>query len=309
MIYVDAWVRPRAELRQMAGLEGERASAMRPAVTQPRIIWTVGHSTRALEELLALLRANRITVLADVRTIPRSATNPQFNRATLPRALRRAGLGYLALPGLGGLRRPRPGSPNGGWRNRSFQGYADYMLTAEFAANLQRLEEAAGQDSVALLCAEAVPWRCHRSLIADALVVRGYDVRHILSPRRNQQHVLRPWAHLEGTILTYPPPATGRPPAPRPNGRSGKDRPVGRSQKEGSFMTREFKVGDHVRWNSEAGVVSGVIKKKITSEITFKGYKVHASKEAPQYLIHSDKTDHEAMHKGSALTKLRKRKK
>jgi uncharacterized protein (DUF488 family) len=137
--------------------------------------------------------------------MPRSRHNPQFNRDTLPTSLREVGINYVDLPGLGGLRRRKPDSPNTGWKNASFQGYADYMLTSEFERSLQELIERARDERAALMCAEAVPWRCHRSLIADALVVRGIPVEHILSVKRTQAHVLKPWARVEGTRITYPP--------------------------------------------------------------------------------------------------------
>ena len=171
---------------------------------EPKLFLTVGHSTHPLEEFLALLRTHEVTRLADVRKMPRSATNPQFNIDTLPLALKGAGIDYVHLPGLGGLRRPRPDSPNGAWRNRSFQGYADYMLTAEFTAALEELIELGRRQRVVLMCAEAVPWRCHRSLIADALVARGFTVEDILGPGRRQVHKLREWACLCGTEVTYP---------------------------------------------------------------------------------------------------------
>jgi uncharacterized protein (DUF488 family) len=165
----------------------------------------VGHSARPLEEFLRLLQAHGVTLVADVRKMPCSRRNPQFNRDSLPTSLRHARIGYVELPGLGGLRRRRPDSPNGGWKNASFQGYADYMLTPEFEQSLQELIQRAKDERTALLCAEAVPWRCHRSLIADALTVRDIRVEHILTPKRTQLHVLKPWAKVEGTRLTYPP--------------------------------------------------------------------------------------------------------
>jgi uncharacterized protein (DUF488 family) len=140
--------------------------------------------------------------------MPRSRANPQFNGDTLAAALGAAGIGYTALPTLAGLRRRRPGSPNTGWRNRSFQGYADYMQTSEFEEGVRAVIDAARRERVALLCAEAVPWRCHRSLIADALVVRGLAVEHILGPGRRIVHHLRPWARVEGTRIIYPPSAS-----------------------------------------------------------------------------------------------------
>lgn len=182
-----------------------RSRRKTPAGRLPALVLTVGHSARPLEEFVGLLQAHAVTLLVDVRKMPRSRHNPQFNRETLPQALQEADIGYLDLPGLGGLRRRRLDSPNGGWKNASFQGYADYMLTAEFEQSLQALIERAGGERVALMCAEAVPWRCHRSLIADALTVRGIPVEHILSEKRTQHHVLKPWAKVEGKRITYPP--------------------------------------------------------------------------------------------------------
>jgi uncharacterized protein (DUF488 family) len=184
----------------------------------PRI-WTVGHSTREIGEFASLLAAHRITLLIDVRTIPRSMRNPQFNRDVLPPGLEAAGIGYLHLPALGGLRRPVGDSANAGWRNESFRGFADYMLTPGFDEALAVLIEdiraasAAGRSPAhearaALMCAEAVPWRCHRSLIADALTVRGIEVLHIIGPSEAHPHRLTSFAHVEGTRVTYPGEAT-----------------------------------------------------------------------------------------------------
>lgn len=168
------------------------------------VVLTIGHSTRTLETFIKLLQAHEVQLLVDVRTIPRSRHNPQFNQETLPGALSSAGIKYAHLEGLGGLRHPRRGSPNTGWRNASFRGYADYLGTAEFETNLERLVEMAKSQTVAILCAEAVPWRCHRSLISDALLVRGIEVRHITGLRRADLHTLTPWAKVEGTRITYP---------------------------------------------------------------------------------------------------------
>jgi len=165
---------------------------------------TIGHSTRSLDELIELLKNHRVTVVVDVRTIPRSRTNPQFNQETLPPALEAAGIAYQHMPGLGGLRRARPNSPNTGWHNASFRGYADYMQTNEFARNLQALIERAEKGRIALMCAEAVPWRCHRSLIADALAVRGIAVEHIIGPARARPHKLTPWALVADLAIVYP---------------------------------------------------------------------------------------------------------
>jgi uncharacterized protein (DUF488 family) len=176
-------------------------------MTQPTdsVVLTIGHSSRSLEDFISLLQAHGVTCVADVRKIPRSRHNPQFNQETLPAALGAAGIGYVALPALSGRRRRQPDSRNAGWRNPSFQGYADYMQTEAFAAAIDQLLELARQERVALMCAEAVPWRCHRSLIADALTVRGVRVEDILSASRRTPHRLTPWARVEGTRIFYPP--------------------------------------------------------------------------------------------------------
>jgi uncharacterized protein (DUF488 family) len=167
-------------------------------------LWTIGHSTRSLDELVAMLRAFEIAILADVRSIPRSRHNPQFNADALEAALGALDLRYERVPELGGLRRARRDSPNTAWRNASFRGYADYMLTEAFERGLERLRALAGEGRVAILCAEAVPWRCHRSLVADALTVRGARVEHITGVGRASRHRLTPFAALEGTRITYP---------------------------------------------------------------------------------------------------------
>ncbi len=168
------------------------------------VILTIGHSTHPLEAFIKLLQAHGVTLVADVRTVPRSRHNPQFNKETLPEQLKQAGIGYAHLPGLGGLRRPRADSPNRGWRNDSFRGYADYMQTPEFAAHLEELIKMAQKERLALMCAEAVPWRCHRSLIADALEVRGLKVEHILRLKGRQPHRLTGLARVRGLEITYP---------------------------------------------------------------------------------------------------------
>ena len=167
-------------------------------------VFTIGHSTRSIEEFIDLLAAHAIERLIDVRKIPQSRHNPQFGREQLSASLEHAGVHYTHLPGLGGLRRPRKDSTNTGWRNASFRGYADYMQTGEFEENLDRCIELAKEEQVALMCAEAVPWRCHRSLIADALLARGIDVREIASATAARAHALTPWARVEGTAVTYP---------------------------------------------------------------------------------------------------------
>ena len=167
-------------------------------------VWTVGHSTRPVEEFIELLRAHDIEQLVDVRTIPRSRHNPQYGQDQLGPALEASGIHYLHMPGLGGLRHARRDSINSAWRNASFRGYADYMQTAAFSDALNELIGLARKRRTAIMCAEAVPWRCHRSLVADALVVRGIAAEEIASPTRTQPHKLTPWAHVEGETITYP---------------------------------------------------------------------------------------------------------
>ncbi|WP_434418064.1 DUF488 domain-containing protein [Nannocystis pusilla] len=167
-------------------------------------IYTIGHSTRTLDELVALLRSFDVAVVADIRTIPRSRHNPQFEGDALKAALRRRRLQYVHIPRLGGLRRPGKDATNSAWRNQSFRGYADYMQTEEFAAGLAELRAWAAKGSVALMCAEAVPWRCHRSLVADALTARGARVEHITGLSRSSPHRMTPFAVVEGARVTYP---------------------------------------------------------------------------------------------------------
>ena len=171
------------------------------------LVCTIGHSNRPLEAFVGLLRSNGIVRVLDVRTVPRSRHNPQFNRETLPDDLRAVGIGYAHLPGLGGLRHPRADSPNSGWRNLSFRGYADYMQSPEFNENVAEVAELARTERCVLMCAEAVPWRCHRSMIGDALLVRGLRVEDIIGPKARTPHALTTFAHVEGTKITYPPPA------------------------------------------------------------------------------------------------------
>ncbi len=168
------------------------------------VVFTIGHSNRSLEDFVEILKTYDISEVVDVRTIPRSRHNPQFNREPLLEALKSVGIKYLHVPGLGGLRHPHPGSINTGWRNQSFQGYADYMQTPEFAENVQELIDLAKHERIVLMCAEAVPWRCHRSLIADALMVRGIKVEDILSKTNSRVHIVTPWAKLDGKRITYP---------------------------------------------------------------------------------------------------------
>jgi uncharacterized protein (DUF488 family) len=174
-------------------------------MSRPWDVLTIGHSTRSLESFVALLKSAGATGVVDVRTVPRSRHNPQFNRDVLPATLATAQLAYIHIPGLGGLRRPVEDSVNGGWRNASFRGFADYMQTEAFAVALDELVAMAASTTPALMCAEAVPWRCHRSLIADALLARGFAVGHIMGGPSVRAHVLTPFAHIEGPRVWYPP--------------------------------------------------------------------------------------------------------
>lgn len=171
-------------------------------------VFTIGHSTRPLPEFVGLLKSQQVTLLLDVRTVPRSRHNPQYNRDSLPEALSVEGIGYRHLPELGGLRHTRKDSINGGWRNASFRGYADYMQTPAFAAAVDVVIGLASGARCALMCAEAVPWRCHRSLIADALTARGVTVEEIVSDHGVTLHRLTPFARVDGITITYPPEAT-----------------------------------------------------------------------------------------------------
>jgi uncharacterized protein (DUF488 family) len=189
------------------------------------LVMTIGHSTRTLEEFIHLLKTHGATCIVDVRTVPRSRHNPQFNKASLPGSLKKAGLGYVHLPGLGGLRHAKRDSLNVGWRNASFRGYADYMQTPEFAQSLEELIRLANQDRIVLMCAEAVPWRCHRSLIADALLVRGIRAEDIMGATRRQVHALTPFAKVRGTTITYPT-AASRSTSKKPSAKRSRPRPI-----------------------------------------------------------------------------------
>ena len=172
-----------------------------PSDTGPstRKIWTIGHSTRSADVFLELLRENGINGLADVRTIPRSRRHPHFGRDRLDPRLREEGIEYRHFAPLGGLRKPRAGSPNGAWRNEAFRGYADHMMTPEFDAALVELLEFGRQRNVAVMCAEALWWQCHRMLLSDALVARHVEVQHIMSQRGGsalQPHRLTPFAQI-----------------------------------------------------------------------------------------------------------------
>lgn len=166
---------------------------------------TIGHSNRPIEEFVSMLKGHGVELLVDIRTVPKSRHNPQFNKENLPPSLAAEGIGYLHMPGLGGLRRPRRDSPNTGWRNLSFRGYADYMQTAEFERQLLDLIKLEQNRRVTLMCAEAVPWRCHRSLVADALLARGVPVLHIMTETRADRAKLTSFAKVQGNSVVYPP--------------------------------------------------------------------------------------------------------
>ncbi|MDD3949463.1 MAG: DUF488 domain-containing protein [Anaerolineaceae bacterium] len=174
------------------------------AEKQELTVFTIGHSTRTLEEFVELLKAYGVTLVVDVRTVPRSRHNPQFNKETLPNTLKQEGVKYIHMAGIGGLRRPTRDSVNLAWKNISFRGYADFMQTKDFTENLLKLIALARENCLAVMCAEALPWRCHRNLISDALVVRRIRVEHIISKTSTISHQLNELAHVEGTKITYP---------------------------------------------------------------------------------------------------------
>ena len=167
-------------------------------------ILTIGYSTRTLDEFIYLLKTCGVTLVVDVRSVPRSRYNPQFAKETLPNLLKLAGVKYVHMPNIGGLRRPKHDSINTAWRNKSFRGYADYMQTKDFTENLLTLIALAKENRLVVMCAEALPWRCHRSLMADALLIRSVKVEHILTKDNIVPHRLSEWAHVEGTKITYP---------------------------------------------------------------------------------------------------------
>jgi uncharacterized protein (DUF488 family) len=169
-----------------------------------KTIYTVGHSTHTIDAFVEMLNAHGIEQIADVRTVPRSRHNPQYNKETLPKTLRTRRIRYIHMPGLGGLRKPKRDSINTAWENASFRGFADYMQTRDFASALMQLTDRAREKATAIMCAEAVPWRCHRSLIAYALTLRKFKVVHIMSATNSREHTITPFAHVEGRKITYP---------------------------------------------------------------------------------------------------------
>ena len=197
-----------------AGGQGLTAAAGRPAGYDPFVapptLYTVGHSTRSLDDFLALLGRHGVRAVADVRRFPGSRKYPHFNDDALAHALPAAGLRYAPVPLLGGRRGTSAASVNTGWRNAGFRGYADYMQTPAFEQGLEELLTLAAAAPTAMMCAEAVPWRCHRSLVADAALVRGWLVLDVVGEAAPRPHALTPFARVEGTRITYPAPAAGR---------------------------------------------------------------------------------------------------
>lgn len=167
-------------------------------------VFTIGHSTHPIGDFIGLLKSNGVRQVIDIRTIPKSRHNPQFNSDSLDASLHAAGIEYVHLKELGGLRHARADSINLGWRNASFRGYADYMQTPEFAAALDHSIALAKRTPIALMCAEAVPWCCHRSLVSDALLIRGIRVLEIISAAAPKEHKLTPFARVRGMCITYP---------------------------------------------------------------------------------------------------------
>jgi uncharacterized protein (DUF488 family) len=172
-------------------------------LTAPTQFWTIGHSTRSIEEFLSLLAGSRIEMIADVRRFPGSRKYPQYGTEALAATLSAHAIDYRWLPALGGRRKASPDSPNRAWRNASFRGYADYMSTTEFAQGLRELLEMSNKARTALMCSEGVWWRCHRSMIADTLCVRGIEVIHILDAKHNVVHPMTSAAQIVDGVLSY----------------------------------------------------------------------------------------------------------
>jgi hypothetical protein len=261
-----------------------------------RTLYTIGHSTRSIAEFIDVLRGPGVTRVVDIRSLPRSRTNPQFNLDVLSETLRDAGITYIHLAALGGLRSKGKCSQEGvnaGWERPPFRNYADYAETAPFRDGLRDLLEMASRETCAIMCAEAVWWRCHRRIVTDHVLAHGVPVVHLFTQTKDEPASLTPFAVVGAHArVSYP---AAHEVAAHGAWIAG----------SASVVRSAFHVGDYVSWNSEAGRVKGVIKKRLTAPIKLKGYTVRASKEEPQYLIVGDKTGHLAVHKGSALRKLR----
>ena len=270
-----------------------------------RTLYTIGHSTRSAHELIDILTAFGVVHVVDIRSIPRSRTNPQFDSKLFRVTLRRAGIAYTLLKALGG-RRPKSKlideSVNAGWKLQSFHNYADYVETAAFQEGLGTLLDLVASETCVIMCAEVVWWRCHRRIVADQVLAQGVPVVHLFDATRSEPASLTPFAVIEAHAhVSYPASALFR--SSSSARADGIDVAFSGAMKRPARMT--FQVGDHVSWNSEAGRVRGIIKKVLTTPTKLKGYVARATKQEPQYLIESDKTDHIAVHKGSALRKLR----
>ncbi len=244
-------------------------------------IYTIGHSTRTIEEFLEMLKSFEIKTLVDIRKMPGSRKYPQFNQDALKQSLEQNGVEYIYETDLGGRRKVKPDSKNTSWNNLSFRGYADYMETDQFKNAVIELEKIAIKSPTVYMCSEAVWWRCHRSMVSDYLKAKGWNVLHIMAVGKAQEHKYTAPANVENGEVNYEP----------------------QNQLTINIMATKFKVGDKVSWNSEAGKVSGTIIKVHLSDFDYKGYTHHASKDDPQYEIKSSKTEHIAAHKGTALTK------
>jgi uncharacterized protein (DUF488 family) len=168
------------------------------------VVLTIGHGAKSIDEFVSLLKTYGVERLVDVRTVPKSRHNPQFNKDVLPESLKKVRIDYVHIAGLGGLRHAKRDSVNTAWLDASFRGFADYMQTGAFEQNMERLSELARQEQMAIMCAESVPWHCHRSLIADALLVRGIRVKHIMSQNTCDDHELTPSARVKGVQVSYP---------------------------------------------------------------------------------------------------------
>ncbi|EIL93914.1 HVA1 family protein [Rhodanobacter sp. 115] len=258
--------------------------------TSPALpVFTIGHSTRPIEDFLALLAENSVEEIVDVRRLPGSRRHPQYDQDTLRETLAAHGIGYRHIATLGGRRGGRTAeSRNTWWEHPAFRRYADYALTAAFREGLAELLACSARRRCAVMCAEAVWWRCHRRIVTDYLLHAGREVWHILGPHHAEHAAMTPAAQACGEGLIYP-------------GLISPDHSI----REEPAMARTYQVGDHVSWNSEAGRVRGTITKVHTSDVNWKGYTHHASKDDPQYEIRSDKTDHVALHKGKPLRKLK----
>lgn len=182
------------------------AACQRPCLTKYNSmqILTIGHGTKSIDEFISLLKTYEIQRIVDVRTIPKSMHNSQFNKEILPKSLKKVRIGYIHIKGLGGLRHAKKDSVNMAWRNASFRGFADYMQTEDFKKNIERLIKIAKQKKIAIMCAESLHWRCHRSLIADALQVHGIKVKHVMNQKNYNEHKLTPWAKTKDSQVTYP---------------------------------------------------------------------------------------------------------